>query len=107
MRIIIMNKNKKSSNYYITIKQARVDQNISQQFLADEIGVSRQAISQFENGLCSLSSTTIRKMEILFGISEVLIKNRSASINNVKNFLFSFSMLLLVFLSLAFFLFFK
>lgn len=96
------NKNKKSSNYYVTIKQARRDQNISQQLLADEIGITRQAISQFENGLCSLSTDTIRKMENLFGIDEILSKNCNYSLKNIRYFLLSFSMFLLFILSFIF-----
>lgn len=38
------------------IKDTRKSKNYSQQDIADLVGITRQAISQFENGNCLLSS---------------------------------------------------
>jgi transcriptional regulator with XRE-family HTH domain len=41
--------------YAIRIKEEREEQNMTQKFLAEKVGVTQQTISNIENGVCSPS----------------------------------------------------
>ena len=57
------------------IKQHRVDCKMTQEFVAEILGVSRQAISKWENGVSDPSTTNVRALAKLFDIeAEELLK---------------------------------
>ena len=57
------------------LKQRRVDCKMTQEFVAETIGVSRQAVSKWESGAADPSTTNLMALAKLFGLSpEDLIK---------------------------------
>ncbi len=59
-----------------TIKDHRVNCNMTQEFVAESIGVSRQAVSKWENGMAAPSTSNIFALAKLFDISaEDLLKS--------------------------------
>ncbi len=59
-----------------TIKDYRVKCNMTQEFVAESIDVSRQAVSKWENGVTDPSTTNLFALAKLFGIpAEDLLKN--------------------------------
>jgi DNA-binding XRE family transcriptional regulator len=57
------------------LKQRRVDCKMTQEFVAETIGVSRQAVSKWESGAADPSTTNLMALAKLFGLSpEELIK---------------------------------
>lgn len=57
------------------IKQHRVDCKMTQEFVAETIGVSRQAVSKWESGSSDPSTTNLMALAKLFGVSaEDLLK---------------------------------
>lgn len=51
------------------IKTYRTSCNMTQEFVAEEIGVSRQAVSKWENGTSDPSTSNLYALAKLFGIS--------------------------------------
>lgn len=58
------------------IKDTRKSKNYSQQDIANLVGITRQAISQFENGNCLLSSKTINNIFKILDIDKSTLKNK-------------------------------
>ncbi|NMA06143.1 MAG: helix-turn-helix transcriptional regulator [Ruminococcaceae bacterium] len=57
------------------LKQRRVDCKMTQEFVAETIGVSRQAVSKWESGVSDPSTTNLMALAKLFGVSaEDLLK---------------------------------
>lgn len=50
------------------IKKHRVDCKMTQEFVAETIGVSRQAVSKWENGITGPSTTNLIVLANLFGV---------------------------------------
>ena len=50
------------------VKQHRMKCNMTQEFVAETLGVSRQAVSKWENGTSAPSTTNLMAMAKLFGI---------------------------------------
>lgn len=68
------------------LKQLRVGQGYTQQKLADALGVSKSAISMYENGVREPELALIQKMTQLFGVElECLIGNSSAQSENTES----------------------
>ncbi len=58
------------------IKEHRTRCGMTQEFVAEQLGVSRQAVSKWENGTSDPSTTNLLALAKLFGISaEELLKN--------------------------------
>ena len=51
------------------LKQHRTDRNMTQEFVAEAIGVSRQAVSKWENGTSDPSTSNLIALARLFKIS--------------------------------------
>ena len=51
------------------LKQHRTDRNMTQEFVAEAIGVSRQAVSKWENGTTDPSTSNLIALAKLFEIS--------------------------------------
>ena len=61
-----------------TIKERRVALQMTQEFVAEQLGVSRQAVSKWENGTSDPSTSNLFALAKLFGIPvEELLKNVS------------------------------
>ncbi len=59
-----------------TIKHYRTSCNMTQEFVADSLGVSRQAVSKWESGKSDPSTSNLIALAKLFGISaETLLDN--------------------------------
>lgn len=59
-----------------TLKDYRVKCNMTQEFVAESIGVSRQAVSKWENGTSDPSTANLLALAKLYGVSaEELLKN--------------------------------
>ncbi len=59
-----------------SIKEYRVERKMTQEFLAEHLGVSRQAVSKWENGTADPSTSNLLALAKLFGISaEELLKS--------------------------------
>jgi len=59
-----------------TIKDHRIKCNMTQEFVAESIGVSRQAVSKWENGTSDPSTANLFALAKLFDVApEDLIKN--------------------------------
>ncbi len=59
-----------------TLKQERVSHKMTQEFVAETIGVSRQAVSKWENGVSDPSTSNLFAIANLYGVSaEDLLKN--------------------------------
>lgn len=57
------------------LKQHRVDCKMTQEFVAESLGVSRQAVSKWESGASDPSTTNLMALAKLFGVSaEDLLK---------------------------------
>lgn len=57
------------------IKQHRIDCKMTQEFIAESLGVSRQAVSKWESGVAAPSTTNLMALAKLFGITaEELLK---------------------------------
>ena len=57
------------------LKQHRIDCKMTQEFVAETIGVSRQAVSKWESGASDPSTTNLMALAKLFGVSaEDLLK---------------------------------
>ena len=57
------------------LKQHRVDSKMTQEFVAETLGVSRQAVSKWESGASDPSTTNLMALAKLFGVSgEELLK---------------------------------
>ena len=58
-----------------TIKEYRMNCNMTQEFVAEALGVSRQAVSKWESGISSPSTTNLIALAKLFGVeAEELLK---------------------------------
>ena len=61
------------------IKEHRTACNMTQEFVAEAVGVSRQAVSKWESGVSDASTTNLMALANLFGISpEEVLKELSA-----------------------------
>lgn len=61
-----------------TIKEQRTRNNMTQEFVAEHLGVSRQAVSKWESGTSDPSTANLLALAKLFGISAAeLLKNVS------------------------------
>ena len=59
-----------------TIKDHRTRCGVTQEFVADQLGVSRQAVSKWENGTSDPSTANLLALAKLFGVSAAeLLKN--------------------------------
>lgn len=59
-----------------TIKQHRVHRQMTQEFIAEQLNVSRQAVSKWENGISDPSTSNLIALARLFKITpEELLKN--------------------------------
>ena len=59
-----------------TLKEHRVRCKMTQEFVAERLGVSRQAVSKWENGTSDPSTSNLLALAKLFGISvEELLKD--------------------------------
>ena len=59
-----------------TIREQRIRCNMTQEFVAESLGVSRQAVSKWENGTSDPSTSNLLALAKLFGISaEELLRN--------------------------------
>ena len=57
------------------LKQHRVNSKMTQEFVAESLGVSRQAVSKWESGASDPSTTNLMALAKLFGVSaEELLK---------------------------------
>lgn len=84
------------TSYAKAIRKNRIRQHLSQQFLAESIGITRQAVSQFENGRCTFSDLTIRRLNDVLNIAcDFKTKNKS------RRFVFRHYMISLLFLCFA------
>ena len=67
------------------IKDARQNNNISQESLAEQLGVSRQTISSWENGKSYPDLVSIIKMSDIFNISlDKMLKEDKNLVNNIQ-----------------------
>ena len=67
------------------IKDARKNNNISQESLAEQLGVSRQTISSWENGKSYPDLVSIIKMSDIFNISlDKMLKEDKKLVNNMQ-----------------------
>ena len=67
------------------IKDARQNNNISQESLAEQLGVSRQTISSWENGKSYPDIVSIIKMSDIFNISlDKMLKEDKKLVNNMQ-----------------------
>lgn len=59
-----------------TLKENRIRLKMTQEFVAESLGVSRQAVSKWENGTSDPSTSNLIALAKLYGISvEELLKN--------------------------------
>lgn len=57
------------------LKQHRINSKMTQEFVAESLGVSRQAVSKWESGASDPSTTNLMALAKLFGVSaEELLK---------------------------------
>jgi len=58
------------------LKQCRMENNMTQEFVADALGVSRQAVSKWEMGTSDPSTSNLLALAKLYGVSaDELLKN--------------------------------
>ena len=63
------------------LQKARTERNLSQEYVAKKLGISRSAVSQIERGKRNVSSNELNVLSILFGIStDELLKGRQAQL---------------------------
>ena len=68
-------KQEAARNLGVVLKQHRVDCKMTQEFVAESLGVSRQAVSKWESGASDPSTTNLLALAKLFGVSaEELLK---------------------------------
>lgn len=68
-------KQEAARNLEEVLKQHRVDCKMTQEFVAESLGVSRQAVSKWESGASDPSTTNLMALAKLFGVSaEDLLK---------------------------------
>lgn len=68
-------KQEAARNLCEVLKQHRVDCKMTQEFVAESLGVSRQAVSKWESGASDPSTTNLLALAKLFGVSaEELLK---------------------------------
>ncbi|MDE7087499.1 MAG: helix-turn-helix domain-containing protein [Clostridia bacterium] len=68
-----------------TLKEQRIKCNMKQEFVAEALGVSRQAVSKWETGYAEPSTSNLLALAKLYGVSaEELLKNVSGSISEIK-----------------------
>lgn len=79
-----------SNNIGTSIKKLRIKNNISQDFLAEKLYVSRQAISNWENGKSQPDIDTLSNLGNIFNVSidEIITGNFSDQIKSKKNYIF-------------------
>ncbi len=66
-----------------TIKENRIRCNMTQEFVAESIGVSRQAVSKWENGTSDPSTSNLFALAKLFQVNaEELLRNTSNSVRS-------------------------
>ncbi len=59
-----------------TLKEYRINCNMTQEFVAETVGVSRQAVSKWETGTSDPSTANLLALAKLYGVSaEELLKN--------------------------------
>lgn len=64
------------------LKMHRAECKMTQEFVAESIGVSRQAVSKWESGASDPSTANLLRLADLFGIpAEDLLKEASASVS--------------------------
>jgi DNA-binding XRE family transcriptional regulator len=51
-----------------TLKKYRMERNMTQEFVAEALGVSRQAVSKWENGAADPSTANLLALAKLFGV---------------------------------------
>ena len=51
------------------LKQHRLERNMTQEFVAEALGVSRQAVSRWETGAADPSTSNLLALAKLFGVS--------------------------------------
>lgn len=62
------------------LKQHRIDCKMTQEFVAESLGVTRQAVSKWESGLSDPNTTNLIAVAKLFGVTpEELIKEAQGS----------------------------
>ena len=61
-----------------TIKEHRMQCNMTQEFVAEQLGVSRQAVSKWENGTSDPSTSNLLALAKLFGVSPAELLNNIA-----------------------------
>lgn len=67
------------------LKEARIKKNITQEDLAEKLGISRQTISSWENGRSYPDIVNIIKISDIFNISlDKLLKEDEKLVNNMK-----------------------
>lgn len=59
----------------VVLKQHRVDCHMTQEFVAESLGVSRQAVSKWENGESDPSTTNLMALAKLYGVSAEALLN--------------------------------
>ena len=65
------------------IKEYRINRSMTQEFVAESLGVSRQAVSKWESGISAPSTTNLFALANLFGVSaEEFIRKVNAENNN-------------------------
>lgn len=58
------------------LKENRLRCKMTQEFVAESLGVSRQAVSKWENGIADPSTSNLLALALLYGVSaEELLKN--------------------------------
>ncbi len=63
-----------------TLKEYRIKCNMTQEFVAETLGVSRQAVSKWETGTSDPSTANLLALAKLYGVSaEELLKNITAA----------------------------
>ena len=69
-------KNKTKVSLGEALKEYRTDCKMTQEFVAESLGVSRQAVSKWENGLSDPSTSNLLALAKLYGVSveEILKK---------------------------------
>ena len=59
-----------------TLKEYRTRGNMTQEFVAEQLGISRQAVSKWENGTSDPSTSNLLALAKLYGVSaEELLRN--------------------------------
>jgi transcriptional regulator with XRE-family HTH domain len=64
------------------IRQLRTDRGLTQQELADTLGITQQAVGRWEKGLASPDTPTLPRLADLFGVSTDYLLGRTDKKNN-------------------------